>query len=41
MQVLSGYVRDARLFDDHAGEPFCELKQKSPSLRLIINGATW
>ena len=22
MQVLSGYVRDARLFDDHAGEPF-------------------
>ena len=21
MQVLSGYVRDARLFDDHAGEP--------------------
>ena len=22
IQVLSGYVRDARLFDDHAGEPF-------------------
>ena len=22
MQVLSGYVRDARLFDDHAGDPF-------------------
>ena len=22
LQVLSGYVRDARLFDDHAGEPF-------------------
>jgi integrase len=22
MQMLSGYVRDARLFDDHAGEPF-------------------
>ncbi len=22
MQVLSGYVRDARLFDDHAGESF-------------------
>src|SRR4051794_26442385 len=22
MQVLSGHVRDARLFDDHAGEPF-------------------
>jgi integrase len=22
MQVLSGYVRDARLFDNHAGEPF-------------------
>ena len=22
MQVLSSYVRDARLFDDHAGEPF-------------------
>jgi len=22
MQVLSGYVRDARLFDDHAGEDF-------------------
>ena len=22
MQVLSGYVRDARLFDDHADEPF-------------------
>jgi len=22
MQVLSGYVRDARLFDDHAGEGF-------------------
>jgi len=22
MQVLSGYVRDARLFDDHAGTPF-------------------
>ncbi len=22
MQVLSGYVRNARLFDDHAGEPF-------------------
>ena len=22
VQVLSGYVRDARLFDDHAGEPF-------------------
>jgi integrase len=22
MQVLSGYVRDARLFDDHAGKPF-------------------
>jgi integrase len=24
MQVLSGYVRDARLFDDHAGEPFLQ-----------------
>ena len=22
LQVLSGYVRDARLFDNHAGEPF-------------------
>ena len=22
MQVLAGYVRDARLFDDHAGEGF-------------------
>lgn len=22
LQVLAGYVRDARLFDDHAGEPF-------------------
>ncbi len=22
LQVLSGYVRDAKLFDDHAGEPF-------------------
>ncbi len=22
LQVLSGYVRDARLFDDHAGQPF-------------------
>jgi len=22
LRVLSGYVRDARLFDDHAGEPF-------------------
>lgn len=22
IQVLAGYVRDARLFDDHAGEPF-------------------
>ena len=22
MQVLSGYVRDGRLFDDHAGDPF-------------------
>jgi len=22
LQVLSGYIRDARLFDNHAGEPF-------------------
>lgn len=36
MQVLSGYVRDARLFDYHAGEPFLYRTFLKPVHRGVV-----
>jgi integrase len=40
VEVLLGYVRSAELFDDHAGDGFCEINNicRSTDVRLTLSG---